>query len=106
MVFVYMRTTSATHTHAHSNTPLQDDDFLSPYLALTESFYNLSERIESKNLYKLPYQILPLPDFIVDTRTFKEKLFMVRLDLRTLAASVLGYKFVFAARTSTQQAIY
>lgn len=81
---------------------------LAPYLALTESFYNLSERIESKAINKRAYQVLPLPDFIVDFETFKERLFLVRLDLRTLATSVLGYKLVRArphVRTSVLSAI-
>lgn len=67
---------------------------MQPFLALTESFYNLADRLRSKELYKLPYQVLSIPDFVVDSRTYKERLFIIRLDLRTLAAHILGYKLV------------
>jgi hypothetical protein len=31
---------------------------------------------------------------VVDSKTYKERLFLIRLDLRTLAAHILGYKLV------------
>ena len=42
----------------------------------------------------MAYQRLVLPDLVVDPETFRNSLFLVRLDLRVLASMVLGYRDV------------
>ena len=70
-------------------------DYIEPYLALMESFTNLSERHQSNNdMTRIGYQQAQARKFIIDSETYIEKMFVVRLDLRTLAGPILGYKFV------------
>ena len=68
-------------------------DYIEPYLALKESFNKLGERHESSDLQSIEYKQSQTQKFIVDSMTFMEKMFIVRLDLRTLAGPILGYKF-------------
>ena len=67
------------------------EDYIEPYVALRESFNDIIERYNTENSPSaiMRYQREMLPDFIVDGDTFKSRMFLVRLDLRTLAASLL-----------------
>jgi hypothetical protein len=70
-------------------------DYIEPYLALKESFNNLAERHQSNNdVTRIAYQQAQERTFIVDSATYINKMFIVRLDLRTLAGPILGYKLV------------
>lgn len=70
------------------------EDYIEPYVALQESFNNIVERYntDANPLTIMRYQKLPLPEFTVDADTFKSRMFMVRLDLRALAPSLLEYR--------------
>lgn len=70
-------------------------NFLEPYVALKESFSDLSdEHLSNKELTLLGYQRLALPDLIVDPETYRNSLFIISLDLRIMASMVLGYSNV------------
>jgi len=67
-------------------------DYIEPYIALKESFNNLADRHQSTTVAPMSYQQPDVPHFVFDSMTFMERMFMVRLDLRTLAAPILGYR--------------
>ena len=70
-------------------------DYIEPYLALKESFNNLAERHQNNNdMTRIAYQQAQAGNFICDSETYINNMFIVRLDLRTLAGPILGYKFV------------
>lgn len=74
-----------------------DEDYIEPFVALRESFNDVVERYNSDGLNKqtmMRYQRLLLPEFICDSSTFKSMMFLVRLDLRALASSLLEYRNV------------
>ena len=57
----------------------------------------MAERHKQQSLTRMRYQQLEMPNFVCDSATYKNKLFIVRLDLSTLAAPILGYKLVVLA---------
>ena len=76
------------------------EDFIEPYVALKESFSNMSERHKDHSMTRMCYQQLEMPNFVCDSSTYKNMMFIVRLDLSALAAPILGYKLAHAHDSS------
>ena len=63
-------------------------------MALKHSFSSLAEQQQQGHIRRTGYQELRMPQLICDGNTFVDRLFMIRIDLRTLAAPILEYQFV------------
>ena len=63
-------------------------------MALQQSFSSLAEQHQQGHIRRMDYQELKLPQLVCDGNTFTDRLFMIRIDLRTLAAPILEYQLV------------
>ena len=63
-----------------------------------DGFNNGGEESQSNQIAHLPYQKVEPNKFFIDEMTYLHKQFLIRLDLRTLAGPILGYKLVMLLR--------
>ena len=63
----------------------------------------MSERHKDHSMTRMRYQQLEMSNFVCDSSTYKNMMFIVRLDLSALAAPILGYKLARARDSSRCQ---